>query len=92
MFHCILSNNFQKFQKFVVLGRGNSFEKFQNFFESFLIFFQNRKTVIIVSKSVQNNHIDPNFFRKLTKNCQFSLKTIYFFEIFGAFGGKNLEF
>ena len=82
LFIAFLLTNFRKFSKFGVLCPAFFFEKFpkisKKFPEIFSTFSKSKKTIIFVTKLVQNDYIDENlvkFSHKTPKNGQFFLKT-----------------
>ena len=84
-FIAFLRKNFRKFSKFGVLCPAIFFEKFpkisKKFPEIFSTFSKSKKTIIFVTKLVQNDYIDQNlvkFSHKTPKNDHFSLKTLNF--------------
>merc|ERR1711989_70498 len=85
-FIAFLLTNFRKFSKFGVLCPAIFFEKFpkisKNFPEIFSTFSKSKKkTIIYVTKLVQNDYIDQNsvkFSLKTPKNGQFFLKNLDF--------------
>ena len=90
-FITFLLTNFQNLQLYVRQFFGK-FPKFSKKFPDISQLFQNRKkTIIFVTKLVQNDYIDQNlvkFSHNIPKTANFSLKP----SIFKIFGAENLEF
>ena len=84
-FIAFLLTNFRNFSKFGVLCPAFFFRKipqnFQKFPEIFSTFSKSKKTIVLVTKLVQNGYIDQHsvkFSHKTPKNVQFLLKTLNF--------------
>ena len=97
-FIAFLLTNFRKFSKFGVLCPAIFFEKFpkisKRFPEIFSTFSKSKKTIIIVTKLVQNDYVDQNLakFSNKTKKRPFFPKNYQFFKTFVAFDAENLEY
>ena len=80
-----LLTNFRKVSKFGVLCSPflplNFSEFLKNFLKNFQLFQNRKKTIVFVTKLVQNDYIDQHsvkFSHKSPKNVQFLLKTLNF--------------